>query len=68
MRTRDKSRRLLRPHDGASEVFVCRDCGEEIDPVGGNYPGWTDQECEDGVCPLCSSEDTRWMYAEGTDP
>lgn len=61
--TRDTSRRQLIPHDGCSEVFVCRNCGAQIDPVGGYYPGWTKQECDDGVCPKCGSSDTAWLFA-----
>lgn len=56
--------RRLKPHDGASEVFVCRDCGEQIDPVGGSYPGYTQQQCDDGVCPLCGGNDTGWLFDE----
>ena len=53
----------LIPHDGASEVFVCRDCMEQIDPVGGYYPGYTKEQCDNGECPRCGGTDTAWLFA-----
>ena len=64
MSTKTKNGRALKPHDHVSEVFVCRDCGQEIDPVGGNYPGYTREDCDSGKCPLCGGTDTAWLFAE----
>ena len=57
----------LKKHDGVSETFVCRDCMVEIDPVGGNYPDWTKEQCDSGVCPKCGGADTAWLFAENCE-
>lgn len=54
----------LKKHDGVSETFVCRGCMVEIDPVGGNYPGWTKEQCDSGVCPHCGGTDTGWLFSD----
>lgn len=58
---------LLKPHDLVSEVFVCRGCMVQIDPVGSLYPGWTQQQCDDCVCPLCGGTDTAWLWADADE-
>lgn len=58
-----KGDRTLKPHDGG-EAFVCRDCGSLIDPVGGHYPEWTQEEADNAVCPLCGSTDTAYSFAD----
>lgn len=55
--------RKLVPHDGVSEVFVCRDCMRQIDPVGTHYDGYTKDDCDAGKCPLCGGTDTAWLFA-----
>jgi len=53
----------LVPHDGG-EAFVCRDCMTLIDPVGGNYPGWTQEQADNAECPHCGGTDTAWSFAD----
>jgi hypothetical protein len=53
----------LKHHDGLSEVFVCRDCMTQIDPVGTDYPGYTKEQCDEAQCPLCGGHDTAWLAA-----
>jgi hypothetical protein len=57
----------LKKHDGVSETFVCRDCMVEIDPVGGNYPDWTKEQCDSGECPHCGGTDTAWLFADNCE-
>lgn len=53
----------LIPHDGG-EAFVCRDCMVLIDPVGGHYQDWTDEDADDAECPYCGGTDTAWSFAD----
>jgi len=55
--------RQLIPHDHVSEVFVCRKCMTQIDPVGGSYEGYTDEDAADAKCPICGGTDTEWLFA-----
>lgn len=61
--TKDGAREL-KPHNHCDETFVCRDCGTMIDPVGGNYPGYTQQQADDAECPHCGGTDTKWSFAD----
>lgn len=55
--------RKLVPHDGCGEAFVCRGCMTTIDPVGGHYPGWTQDQADRAECPHCGGTDTAWRFA-----
>lgn len=57
--------KTLKPHDGVSEVFVCRKCMVQIDPVG-EWPDYTKEQCDDGECPICGGSDTAWLFDENT--
>lgn len=50
--------RTLIPHDGVSEVYVCRECGEQADPTN------SAADCTDGRCPTCGGHDTAWLWAD----
>lgn len=63
MKTKTKTTgRKLKPHDGVSEVFVCRDCMVQIDPVGSHYEGYTKEKLDNGECPRCGGTDTAWLF------
>jgi rubrerythrin len=59
------SKTKLVPHDGVSEVFVCRACMTQIDPAGTHYDGYAKADCDQGACPLCGGTDTKWLFARG---
>lgn len=60
----DPSHRPLKPHDGVAEVFVCRDCGRQID-LAGSTPDWyTKEDADEARCPWCRGTDTDWLYAD----
>jgi DNA-directed RNA polymerase subunit RPC12/RpoP len=58
----------LIPHDGCTDLFVCRPCLRLIDPVGTWYEGYTDEAADEARCPYCGSHDTAWLFAPETQP
>ena len=55
--------RKLRPHDHLTEIFVCRACGCENDPVAEDEPREEDSSLGTVRCRACGSEDTDWLFA-----